>query len=85
MYGNCFASCLTNYLEKQLEDGTGKPIIIYSDGYGARNRNVTLSNSLLHFAIINQTVIIENFLHSQMECDSVHSTIERRMKNQDIQ
>lgn len=87
MDGNCFASCLIDYLKEELKDNTGKPIIIYSDGCGAQNRNVTLANALLHFAVTNQTIIIQKFLvkgHSQMECDSVHSTIERRMKNRDI-
>lgn len=83
-YGNCFASRLTDYLEKELEDGTEKPIIIYSDGCGVQNKKVTLSKTLLHFAIINQTVIIQMFLvkrHSQMECDSVHLIIERSINS----
>ena len=47
MDGNCFASCLTDYLKEEL-DGEEKEIIIFSDGCGAQNRNVTLANSLLH-------------------------------------
>lgn len=63
------------------------PIIIYSDGCGFQNRNVLLSNALLHFSKSLGVEIEQKFLvkgHTQMECDSSHSLIERKIKGQYI-
>ena len=82
---NVFASCIVDYLVK--ETGCTKEIIIYSDGCGSQNRNVTLSNALVMLAKEKGITITQTYLekgHTQMECNSVHSVIERKKKNRDI-
>ncbi|KAJ8981068.1 hypothetical protein NQ317_007204 [Molorchus minor] len=85
---NIFASLLVDFLENHLlKEPNTKQIIIYSDGCGYQNKNVILSNALLKLAIDRQVTIAQKFFekgHSQMEVDSVHSTIEKRLKNRDI-
>ncbi|CAG9764937.1 unnamed protein product [Ceutorhynchus assimilis] len=63
------------------------PIIIYSDGCGFQNRNKVLANALLNLAMKHEVTIYQKYLepgHTQMECDSVHSLIERKLKNREI-
>lgn len=86
---NCFSSIicdfLTNTVIPQLEPA--QQIILYSDGCSAQNRNCTLSNALLNLAMEKQVCIIQKYLekgHTQMECDSMHSSIERKLKNRTI-
>lgn len=74
-----FASCLTDFLSELLNQSLN-PVILYSDGCGYQNRNSILSNALLHLSVAKKVVIIQKYLekgHTQMEYDSVHSTIER--------
>lgn len=81
-----FASCLVQYLKTNCADDTG-PIIIYSDGCTYQNRNNILANALLAYAVDKGVEIIQKFLvvgHTQMECDSVHATIETYLKGRDI-
>lgn len=69
-------------LEKKL-----LPIILYSDGCTAQNRNVVLSNALLEMAMDYNIQITQKILekgHTQMEVDSCHSAIECQIKNRDI-
>ena len=64
-----------------------KDIAIYSDGCGSQNRNVTLSNALSTLARDKGITIAQNYLekgHTQMECDSVHSVIERKKKPRNL-
>lgn len=66
-----FASCLVDHLEKVLSRKL-LPVVLYSDGCCAQNRNVTLSNALLHLAIEKNIVITQKYLekgHTHMECD----------------
>ncbi|KAB0793756.1 hypothetical protein PPYR_13376 [Photinus pyralis] len=86
---NCFASIISNFLINevipQLEPT--QQIILFSDGCSAQNRNCTLSNALLNLAIEKQVCIIQKYLekgHTQMECDSMHSTIERKLRRRTI-
>lgn len=81
-----FTSCIIDYI---TENCLSKkvPIIIYSDGCGYQNRNQVLSNALLNLAIQHGITIFQKYLepgHTQMECDSVHSLIERKLKNKEI-
>lgn len=81
-----FNSIVIKHLEKHCLSEK-KPIIIYSDGCGYQNQSVIMANALLHFAIKHQVTIEQKYLvkgHTQMECDSVHSLIERKLKGQDI-
>lgn len=60
---------------------------LYSDGCTYQNRNNIMSNALLHLAIETKITIYQKFLvrdHTQMECDSVHATIEKKLKNRKI-
>lgn len=46
-----------------------------------------MSNGLLNFAVKHNVAIIQKYLepgHTQMECDSVHSCIERKLKRREI-
>jgi len=86
MSASVFASCLVDYL-CQLIDQSMRTIIVYSDGCGYRNRNSILSNAFLHLSVDKKVTIIQKYLekgHTQMECDSAHSTIERSYKNIDV-
>lgn len=80
-----FASCILCYLNMNAK---GKKLIqIYSDGCCYQNRNVNLSKVLTHFAMKEKTVVEQKFLekgHTQMECDSVHALIERKLRGRDI-
>lgn len=83
---NTFASFLIDYLEKHCM-ALRRPIVIFSDGCTYQNRNAILSNALLHLAKKFQVTITQKFLepgHTQMECDSVHSAIETKLKNREI-
>lgn len=85
MDAHVFTSCLLDFLEKI--QNKSKPIIIYSDGCCAQNRNTTLANALQHYAISHNVEIYQKYLvvgHTQMECDSVHATIERKKKGRDL-
>lgn len=82
---NSFASCVSDFIDK-LDDNV-KELVIYSDGCTYQNRNVTLSNTLLNKACSKNITIIHKYLekgHTQMECDSVHSTIENKIRNKPI-
>ena len=57
---------------------------MYSDGCTYHNRNVTIASALLDLAVRKQITITQKTLekgHTQMECDSVHGTIERGLRN----
>lgn len=81
-----FVSCLTDYLIRHCVPKK-LPVVIYSDGCTYQNRNVVMANGLLNFAILHGITITQKYLergHTQMEVDSVHSAIERRLKNKKI-
>lgn len=84
-----FASIWSYFIEKKVLCGNDNPekIIFYSDGCTYQNRNSVMSNALLNSAIQNNITIEQKILeigHTQMEADSVHSTIERAMKNRNV-
>lgn len=86
LVASAFTSCIIDYLEKHCT-AKNLPIIIYSDGCTYQNRNNVLSNALLTYALKNKIPVFQKYLergHTQMECDSVHSCIERKLKNRDI-
>lgn len=60
-----------------------KKLIIWSDGCGYQNRNATIANAYFHLSRVTGVTIEQKFLvsgHTQMECDSMHSTIERKIR-----
>lgn len=84
-----YASFLVNFLEEKYlsNEHDKKPIVIYSDGCTAQNRNCVLANALLYLSEKHSIRITQKFLvkgHTQMECDSVHSSIEKALKNKEI-
>uniref|UniRef100_A0A034WBB7 Uncharacterized protein n=1 Tax=Bactrocera dorsalis TaxID=27457 RepID=A0A034WBB7_BACDO len=87
-----FASIWTYFIEKNILhnlENKNNPvnIIFYSDGCTYQNRNCTMSNALLNTSINNKITIEQKILeigHTQMEADSVHSVVERALKNKDI-
>lgn len=82
-----FATCIIKHLEQNCL-AVKKPIILFSDGCCYQNRNNVLANALLHFSIEHGIIIEQKYLekgHTQMECDSVHALIEKKLKNRTIQ
>lgn len=81
-----YASFFVDYIRNLLENDP-KDVIIYTDGCTAQNRNNVVSNALLRLAVQYNVTITQKFLekgHTQMEVDSVHSVIERKLKNREI-
>lgn len=77
---NTFASYVYDYLEDKCLDPK-LPIILYTDGCTAQNRNQIFANALLHFSVKHQVQVYQKFLikgHTQMEGDSVHAKIENK-------
>lgn len=80
-----FASCLVDYLESKEE--TFDKAIIFSDGCTYQNRNRVLATALRYFCVKHGKCIEQKILergHTQMEVDSAHAMIERKLKNKDI-
>ena len=87
MSASSFASCIIHNLTRVVRDPSVKTIILWSDGCGYQNRNVVLSNALVDFCVHHNVQIVQKYLekgHTQMEVDSVHSTIERKLKTRSI-
>lgn len=86
LVSSVFTSCIMDYLQNHcLEEP--RPINIYSDNCGYQNKNVILSNALLSFSVQTGITIFQKYLekgHTQMECDSTHALIERKIKNREI-
>ena len=73
----------THFKEYLQENPTVETLIVWSDGCGYQNRNTRLSNALLELARLTNVTIIQKYLisgHTQIECDSMHSCIERHTK-----
>lgn len=85
MSASTYASFVVEYLGNICKDDT--PVIIWSDGCTAQNRNVIFANALLSFSHEHNIQVTQKFLekgHTQMEVDSVHANIERKIKNKPI-
>ena len=86
--GSCeVGTCLIRYMKSLPQDV--KHVILYSDTCGGQNRNKFVA-AALHYVVRhfdNIEVIDQKFLvsgHSHMECDSVHSAIEKAKKKLQI-
>lgn len=82
-----FVSCIIDYLQKNCLTETKTPIVLWSDGCTYQNRNTVMANALLNFSMIHGIPIYQKYLevgHTQMECDSVHALIERKLRNKEI-
>lgn len=86
---NEFGSIISNFVLSLLPLPTDKEkIILYSDGCAYQNRSTNICNALLHIAVTKKVIIEQKYLevgHTQMEADSIHSTIERRLRFRSIQ
>lgn len=83
---NEFATIVCKFIDS-LTTEPGETLIFYSDGCTYQNRNVTMANALSNMAMNKNVIIIQKILekgHTQMQCDSMHSTIERRVRNKNI-
>ena len=68
-------------------DDSVSTVILYKDGCCYQNRNVTLSNALIHFAVSRRKIIFQKFLeqgHTWMEVQSVHSATEGKLRGHQI-
>ena len=74
-----FTTIIIKHLEKLLIVAP-KPVVLFSDGCGYQNGNNILSNALSRLSCQCNITIEQKYLekgHTQMECDSTHSLIER--------
>lgn len=86
LVASTFSSCIIDTLINTAKE-SNVPIILYSDGCTYQNRNAVLSNALLRFAMDTGITVFQKILekgHTQMECDSVHSAIECKLKSREI-
>lgn len=71
-------------IPSEVDINKRKTLIIYSDGCGYQNRNCLLANVLLNVAALHNLNIEQKYLepgHTQMEVDSIHATIEKKLRN----
>lgn len=86
--GSCeIATCLTLYI-KALPPSV-KHVVFFSDTCAGQNRNKFMTAAMLHAVKESPTLesIAQKFLesgHSQMECDSIHATIENAKRKTEI-
>lgn len=76
-----FASLVVDYISRFTDNSL--PVIIYSDGCTYQNRNNIMANALLFLSVTRNQIIEQKYLergHTQMQCDSVHSRIEAKIK-----
>lgn len=82
LVASVYASIVAYFLSQEIDKERKPNYILYSDGCTSQNRNVTMANALLNLAILKNVTIVQKYLergHTQMECDSIHSTIERQL------
>ncbi|KAK3931453.1 putative dipeptidyl-aminopeptidase B [Frankliniella fusca] len=80
------SSCVYKYIQQESLNGL-KELHIYSDSCWSQNKNQVLFS--MYYAACQKfnLKIIHRYLekgHTQMECDSVHATIERKISKTDI-
>lgn len=87
---NDFASIICYFIKEYIlntMENQNNSIIFWSDGCTAQNRNATLANALINMAMQYKINIEQKYLekgHTQMEADSMHSVIERKLHNMNI-
>ena len=81
--GKVFAYLQYKHFKTYLEANLNiEEVIIWSDGCGYQNRNAMVSNAYIHLVKELGVEIMQKYLvsgHTQLECDSMHSTIERKL------
>lgn len=83
---NEYSSIICFFIEHHVlgDLNEGQNVVLYSDGCTSQNRNSTLSSALLHLTKTHKVTIEQKYLekgHMQMEADSMHSCIKRKLKN----
>ena len=82
--GSCYSSLFVDFITTEKEvNPLLKTFIIYSDGCSAQNRCCVLTGSLLKLSHDLNITIIQKYLevgHTQMEVDSVHAAIEKKIR-----
>lgn len=85
-----FSSCFHFFIENQVIPFIGeekRKVVFWSDGCTYQNRNSLLANVAVNLAKQYKITIEHKYLevgHTQMPVDSMHSTIERRLKKRRI-
>lgn len=78
-----FASIQYSHFKTILSSNSNiKTLVLWSDGCLYQNKNNYLSNCYLQLAMEHNVDIFQKYLvvgHTQMECDSMHSVIERNL------
>ncbi|ESO85626.1 hypothetical protein LOTGIDRAFT_155116 [Lottia gigantea] len=85
---NEIASCLLKWLKAKDNEGYHSAIL-YSDSCGGQNRNRIMCSAILQFLSQAQNIefVEQKYFesgHSQNECDSMHSCIEREYKSSNV-
>lgn len=82
------SSFLQHYIENVVSKNEAiDTIIIYSDSCSGQNKNQFLYTMFYSLAMRLKLTIIHRYLekgHTQMECDSVHARVEKKIKKQEI-
>lgn len=89
LVASVFATLISKFLESELAlHREVTQVTLFSDGCTYQNRNAIVSNAILQLAVKYGVTIYQKFLekgHTQMECDSMHSAVERQLRKRDIQ
>jgi len=89
LVASVFATMISDFLESEIATHCDvTEVTLFSDGCVYQNRNAVVSNAILQVAVRTGVTIHQKFLekgHTQMECDSMHSSVERQLRNRDIQ
>lgn len=81
------SSFLQQYIEGLVLNHAVHTVVIYSDSCGGQNKNKFLFTMYYAIAMRHKITIIQRYLekgHTQMECDSVHARVEKKIKKEDI-
>lgn len=82
-----FATIIYNFVITEIDRNGYNHVIVYSDGCTYQNRNSIVTNALLLAAQETGFTFTQKYLekgHTQMECDSMHASIERKLKHREI-
>jgi len=81
------SSFLQDHIETVVNNDGVKTVIIYSDSCSGQNKNQYLYTMYFALAMRLKINIIHRYLekgHTQMECDSVHARVEKKIKKQEV-
>lgn len=87
MSANEFSSIIGHFVMNEVDSSKYNHIIFNSDGCTYQNRISILANTLILVSKKTGITITQKFLevgHTQMESDSMHSAIEKRLINREV-